>query len=354
MLRREEIIDSVFDEEAFASLPARLAQSVGARSTILHWRHDDGGYEALGFSHFTPEWMRDYSSAWVFADPWQAAALARPNVPLVLHEVVPERAFISSPIFNDFIRPSGDDTLHCMGGRFSTSSGDGMLAVHRGAGDKAFEAADLSRLQVYSREFERLFKVRGELAAARRDSANARGALDALAWAIVIVSADARVLSANAAADRVLRRGDGLAVRRGVLCVAEGSNATLHAALQRASSAQGHVAQSQAVARPSDRLPYLVTICPLQDGRRLMLLFRDPDVEDESLVGRLRGLFGLTLAEAAVAADLAKGSALAEIAVRRGVGLNTLKTQVAAIMRKMGSRRQSEIVAIVAALPTVR
>ena len=39
MLRREEIIEAVFDEEAFARLPALLADSVGARSTILHWTH---------------------------------------------------------------------------------------------------------------------------------------------------------------------------------------------------------------------------------------------------------------------------------------------------------------------------
>jgi hypothetical protein len=52
----------------------------------------------------------------------------------------------------------------------------------------------------------------------------------------------------------------------------------------------------------------------MQRPGRLMILFRDPDVEDLSPTSRLRGLFHLTMAEAAVAADLVKGASLAEIA----------------------------------------
>ena len=298
--------------------------------------------------------MADYTQAWRLADPWQAAGRIKVNEIGLAEEFVSKHAFSNSPIFNEFIRPYGDDTLYCMGGSFATPWGTGALAVHRGAGGKAFEPGDIDRLLPYSQEIGRLFKVKGELAAARRDGANARAILDSLAYAIIVVTPHAKVLSVNRAADRVLRRGDGLAVRKGVLGLARGSNAALHAALQRAASAEGQVAHSQVVARPPDRTPYLITICPMPRAGHLMILFRDPDVEDVSLMGRLRGLFGLTLAEAAVAADLAKGASPADIAVRRGVGHNTLKTQLTAIMGKMNCHRQAEIAAIVAALPAIR
>jgi DNA-binding CsgD family transcriptional regulator len=113
----------------------------------------------------------------------------------------------------------------------------------------------------------------------------------------------------------------------------------------------GSLAQSLTVERAPDRTPYLITICPMPLRGRLMIVLRDPDVEDISLISRLRSLFDLTLAEAAVAADLAKGAALGDIARRRGVGLNTLKTQLASVMTKMRCRRQAQIAAIVAALP---
>jgi DNA-binding CsgD family transcriptional regulator len=295
--------------------------------------------------------MNDYATAWARADPWQAAARERRNRLILTHHVVPERVFADSAIFNEFIRAYGDDTLHCMGGSFSTPWGEGVVGLHRGATAGPFDAADLERLSVYARDLERLFKVKGELAAARREGAQAKAGLDTLAYGVIVVASDARVLGVNHAGERILRRGDGLVERRGVLCLARGSSAALHGAIETSASAQAALAQSVRVERAPDRTPYLITLCPMPPGDRLMILFRDPDVEDVSLTSRLRSLFDLTLAEAAVAADLARGVALGDIARRRGVGPNTLKTQLASIMHKMRCRRQAQVAAIVAALP---
>ena len=84
-----------------------------------------------------------------------------------------------------------------------------------------------------------------------------------------------------------------------------------------------------------------------------MIVFRDPAVEDVTLADRLRTLFSLSNAETTIAIDLARGLSRAHIAATRGVSANTLKTQTAALMGKMGCTRQAQVVATIAALPPI-
>ena len=66
---------------------------------------------------------------------------------------------------------------------------------------------------------------------------------------------------------------------------------------------------------------------------------------DESL---LRQAFGLTPAESRLAKRLAGGDDLASIADALGVGIGTLRFQLKAIFWKTGTRRQAELVALLA------
>jgi DNA-binding CsgD family transcriptional regulator len=60
----------------------------------------------------------------------------------------------------------------------------------------------------------------------------------------------------------------------------------------------------------------------------------------------LRGLFDLSVAEAGIATDLSAGLSLKEVAVQRGISLNTVRTHLAHIFRKTGTNHQSELVAL--------
>jgi DNA-binding CsgD family transcriptional regulator len=64
----------------------------------------------------------------------------------------------------------------------------------------------------------------------------------------------------------------------------------------------------------------------------------------------LRALYGLTPAEAKVAAGLAEGRTSAEIAARHSVSIGTLRNQLKAVFFKTGARRQAELVRLVLAL----
>lgn len=60
----------------------------------------------------------------------------------------------------------------------------------------------------------------------------------------------------------------------------------------------------------------------------------------------LRGLFDLTVAEAAIATDLAAGKTLAEIAIARTISLATARTQLSNVFRKTGTNQQGQLIAL--------
>ncbi len=60
----------------------------------------------------------------------------------------------------------------------------------------------------------------------------------------------------------------------------------------------------------------------------------------------LRGLFDLSPAEAGVAAGLAAGETLAQIAEKRGVSITTVRSHLAQIFRKTGIGHQTQLVAL--------
>jgi DNA-binding CsgD family transcriptional regulator len=65
-------------------------------------------------------------------------------------------------------------------------------------------------------------------------------------------------------------------------------------------------------------------------------------------------LFGLTPAEASLALALLAGRSLAEIGAERGVTGNTLRTQLAQVLRKTGTANQRNLVRLLGLLPPMR
>src|SRR3569623_979945 len=68
----------------------------------------------------------------------------------------------------------------------------------------------------------------------------------------------------------------------------------------------------------------------------------------------LAGLFDLTPAEAAVARGIASGDSLPEFATRNGVSPETVRTQLRAVFEKTGTRRQVDLVRLLAGAAPVR
>jgi DNA-binding CsgD family transcriptional regulator len=111
------------------------------------------------------------------------------------------------------------------------------------------------------------------------------------------------------------------------------------------------------IAGTADNPPSITHVVPLRGaGRKIfsaascILVFTpvtrlkapEPDI--------IQALFDLTPAEARVAAGIAGGQTLTEIALDAGVSIHTVKTQLKAVFEKAGVSRQAELVALLAGI----
>jgi DNA-binding CsgD family transcriptional regulator len=354
---KEEIYAALFDDEALKNLPLLLAKAGNARSSLMYWSHGDGQFDLLDYCYFSPE-MAAGISALLPYDPWLAVGLRRPNKSTLLEQFVPWSVFEKSAPYTQLIRPMGDDTGQCLGIVMDTPSGRGVLSVHRARSAPRFQEDDRAGFEETVGDFQTVLRVRAELAASKRAEDLARRGLDGLAVGVVIAAANGRVMSVNAAADEVLRRADGLVVRNGQLgATSYGASARLVECLTKATASVGPTATSVAIPRADGLPPYLATVSPSPGANgpaMALVVFRDPDFADPTVADRLRSLFGLTAAEAAVAVLIGQGRSPKEIGVERGVSLNTLHAQLKSIMAKINRNRQAEVAAIFAGLPEIR
>jgi DNA-binding CsgD family transcriptional regulator len=98
----------------------------------------------------------------------------------------------------------------------------------------------------------------------------------------------------------------------------------------------------------------VLTVAPLRtglvvDGRRLAMVVVVDRVQHAPSETDLAEFFGLSPAEARVAAALLTGKTLAEIVAASGVRITTVRTQLASILRKVGAERQADLVRILSA-----
>lgn len=187
----------------------------------------------------------------------------------------------------------------------------------------------------------------------------ASAALDALALAVLVVDRQARILHANREAADLLARPDGALVGHhatgGCLGARTGEGRSrLHALIQAACDGGADEAGGflQLEGGTADEPGVSVCVSPLAEaetsGRALVVARR---LRGQGRIEvQLRTLFGLTRAEAQVGGALARGGCLAEIATDLGISVTTARTHIARIFLKTGTKQQSQLVALVAAV----
>jgi DNA-binding CsgD family transcriptional regulator len=183
-------------------------------------------------------------------------------------------------------------------------------------------------------------------------------AFDAMQMAALLLDRSLSVVGSNGTAGRLLDAE--LRVVRGRLVSADReATATLERVLQAVVRNQSSAEPVMPVPLPRNgRRPLLAyprRLRVLSSGllAQCLAVVLMVDLEkDQRPQERTLGLvFQLTPAEARLAAGLASGRALSEVATELGVGKETARAQLKSVFGKMGVRRQSELVAVLARLP---
>jgi len=176
-----------------------------------------------------------------------------------------------------------------------------------------------------------------------------------LGMPLIMLGSDGSAIAVTPQAERIFSAEFG--VRNGRLWAADvASNNSLDALTQLARrSTLPDLIDSVAVVRSSGRGPLLLRPIAIRGlgldvlpGARLFITVTDLSQAPAAPEHDLRLLFGLSPAEANVAALLASGRDVEEVAAERQASVGTVRTQIRQVFEKMGVNRVGELVSVVA------
>ena len=211
---------------------------------------------------------------------------------------------------------------------------------------------DDARLGLYQALLPHLKSAaRIQLALEDQASAIALGALETLSIAALLCDHTGRILAMSAKAGEALEQGS-LIVRRGdtLSAASPAQQQALADAIERAASFQrlaGPRASTMLLCSVSGDAAQIVDIAPLPSTRSTLRIGARALVILGGPARRRQSTFlielGLTEAEAEVVSAMLDGASTREIADRRSVRFETVRTQIKSIYAKLRVRRQSEL-----------
>jgi DNA-binding CsgD family transcriptional regulator len=233
-----------------------------------------------------------------------------------------------------------------------------VVSVSRPGSEGEFGATEIRLFGALIPHLQRAVQLRLRLAALDGPPTSSAEMLNRLPYAVLLVDARAGVIFANQAATKILSASDGLSLDRDGL-KAETAEDTRRLRQSIADCAEpaselggagGRLRLSRRSRGPLTMLviPHRTRVTWIDVLRPTAILFI-ADPEQAAAVGseRLGQDFGLTRAEAVFAVEISKGDGLQAAAGRLGVSLATVRTHLAHVFDKTGTRRQAELVRLI-------
>jgi len=311
------------------------------------------GVEHEDYQHF----LREYFPGSIYG---RNPGRARPGLILASRQMLPLPEFHRTPMYQDYFQPRDlNEGLH-LGISMDETGTYNYLSLVRPWTGEPFAAADLQLARTLMPHLRRAADLRLRLRQADLLATSGLKALDLVQHGILLLDGHGRLLHANNSGQSMLARSDAIGSEHGLLLAATGARTNaLHAALFRAS---GPHAKAQALRLPkrSGGTALAALVMPFQheahwtiSGRpHVLVCLTDPDTMTKLPEHQLISLFGLTAREAELASDLLGGEDLREIADRSGRSPNTVRTQLARLMAKTSVNRQSDLMRLLARLPS--
>jgi DNA-binding CsgD family transcriptional regulator/PAS domain-containing protein len=238
-----------------------------------------------------------------------------------------------------------------------------VIALLRGPRQNPFGSVEKALLERLRPHLVRIERMQKRLAKSQADAALGQDLLNAVQTGFLAADAEARVVRMNQAAEAVLRRGDVIKLAAGRLAATGHAQTTvLHRLIRQATGIDGAVSGGSMIVDGQQGARHAITVTPLSRNSTLLekpamplALVTVSSLEQPARPNRqLSEMFGLTPAEAELAAAVGAGKRLNDVAEERRVRMTTLRSQIRAVYSKTGTNRQAELAQMIASLPMSR
>ena len=366
--RYEQLVGGLYDA---ALSPERWTDTLNGVTKwvggdCFHFLGWDANMGAPRFSMTSHEHLNDalkgYAAYYGSIDPRrQLAAALSPGELMICHHHFDRRFVNRSEYYQDFFIPIG---FRYVSGTsvFRQNGLDVTIGLLRLNGRAPYDENELRRLSKVVPHLQRSVRIYLETEDLRQRALIGERGLNALEIGVLATDETGRMMFANRRADALLREGDTLKLRHGLLVAAEASR--LDGAIRRtASSGHAESVRLMGGGEGPHAKSCVVTVLPLAEqnpmvgifGRPKLLVLVSQGSRQRVLTGQqLMQVFALSPAEARLARALAQGQTPEQYAMESALSMATVRTQLRAVFAKTATRRQSDLVRLLSGIPPVR
>ncbi len=368
--RVHDVIETVYkaalDECHWSEALKKLADITDSQAATF-WVLDGAEQPRLPtfiYTNLDPRFIEEYLDHMVPQDPTVQYLVRHPDQPIV-HDglVITEREKDRHPYYDWHGRHS-DTRFRLVSQMRPAPAMHAGVALHRTRRAGRFEPTDIEQFAVLHRHIERALAVGFRLGTLGTLQQCTTEMLDGNSTAILFLDDHQRVVYANHASDLLRSDGDGISLTdAGVTLLHKQENDRLQALIASALAliAAPGADASMRVTRPSGKRPYLILVTPASRRHPVLsslrpavcIVITDPEAQRPLSVRRLRTVFGLTEAEARLAALLATGEDLRSAAVKLRISYGTARVRLSEIFQKTETHRQGELIKLLLATLTM-
>ena len=356
------VYDAALDEHKWTQFLEAFARAVGGGSAMLRSADLQAGKAGFVASvGYDPAWQSAYCNHFVKLD-YITPALNQFKLGEVKtsNHVFSQSEQRKTEFYNDYGIPQ--DKLHHMGSLLVKDGSHTLLfAAQRGKRAGSFGEEEIRLMGILAPHVSRAVQVHRRISSITVEKDWALGALDQLRMGVILTNSSGTPLFVNCAAEQMLTPSQGIGIYHNKLVL----NTTLKSARLHkliADAAQGTPGTTMggdmriAMSQPGEFLHCMVTPISLELSARLNISFAsgcaaiflsNPGGLQLS-PKRLAVLYGLSPAEARLAAKLAALRGMEQAADDLCISINTVRSQLKSVFAKTGAQSQPELLMLLA------
>ncbi|BCJ89537.1 transcriptional regulator [Terrihabitans soli] len=321
------------------------------QSGLIHY--DDGGID--------PHYKQLYFDRYINFDPTLCGNFfADPDAPVAATDVVPYPVFTQTGFFRDWVEPQGlVDFLCAMIDK--SPSGAAIFSIFRTKQQGMVDDGARERMRLLMPHIRRSVLIGRTIGYGISRAETLADTLDSVSSAVFLVGAGGRLVEANAAGHAMIAEGSVLRAGTGRLIAGEAAaDRSLREAFSGAETGDaGLGTQAIAVTLVSqDGLSYIAHVLPLTSGARrsagagyaavAAVFLRRVQLDGPAMPEVISKMYGLTPTELKVLLAVFEAAGINDIADALKVSPATVKTHLSRIFLKTGTKRQADLVKLVA------